>query len=900
MRRPKKTPLAAQNGTGSGVAAARRFRPLRDLPTVGWLAATVLAALLHVVLPAPRWLLIHLLLLGAVSHSILVWSRHFADTLLHMTTSAAGQRSESVRLGLLNGGTVAVVVGVLGGGWPVTVIGAAGVATAVGWHGASLLVRLRSALPARFAMTVRYYVAAAGLLPVGALIGTLLARSAGDGDHERLLIAHVTLNVLGWIGLTVLGTLLTLWPTMLRTRIAPFAERAASRALPVLLSGLAVTVAATLLGVLPGAAVGLALYLVGLGVLSVPFVKVARAKPPSVFASWSVLAGIAWFAGLLVVLTVGLAGASGWAEAHDRLLAITPAFAAGFAAQVLLGALSYLIPVTLRGGPIAVRAANRAIDRGAALRLTLVNAGLMVSVPPVPSAVRVLGTGLVLGGFAVFLPLMVSAIRASRRARSTNPARPIDARSRGQAAGPPRGQAAGYAVTGLAAVVLTVAAGVAIDPAAVRGATTTAGPPSAGVAATGRTTAVEVTAADMRFTPSRIEVPAGDRLVITVRNTDPDTVHDLVVDSGADSGRLAPGATGLLDAGVVGRDLRGWCSVVGHRQLGMVFEVVVLGAPNEGGTDAPGAPGPISPGPADPNAADSAARALDFGRAPDPSFVAHPAQLRSATPTRIHRQTLTVQEVVREVAPGVTQRRWTYNGSVPGPVLRGAVGDTFEITLVNRAGMGHSLDFHAGSLAPDQPMRTIPPGESLVYTFTADHAGIWMYHCSTKPMSAHIANGMFGAVVIDPPRLAPVAREFLLLQSELYLGKQGGPVDADKVNAERPDAVVFNGYANQYDHRPLTARAGERIRIWVLDAGPNRSAAFHVIGGQFDTVYSEGAYLLRRGQSSQRGGSQVLPLAPAQGGFVELRLPEAGHYPVISHLVVDAERGAHGLIAVTR
>ena len=132
-------------------------------------------------------------------------------------------------------------------------------------------------------------------------------------------------------------------------------------------------------------------------------------------------------------------------------------------------------------------------------------------------------------------------------------------------------------------------------------------------------------------------------------------------------------------------------------------------------------------------------------------------------------------------------------------------------------------------------MRTIAPGESLVYRFTATRAGAWMYHCSSMPMSAHIANGLFGSVVIDPPDLPPVDRSYVLVQSELYLGPQRGTVEVGMLRAERPDGVVFNGYANQYDHRPFTARVGERVRIWVVDAGPNRATAFHVVGSQFDT-----------------------------------------------------------------
>jgi nitrite reductase (NO-forming) len=226
------------------------------------------------------------------------------------------------------------------------------------------------------------------------------------------------------------------------------------------------------------------------------------------------------------------------------------------------------------------------------------------------------------------------------------------------------------------------------------------------------------------------------------------------------------------------------------------------------------------------------------------------------------------------------------------------VGDVFEVTLVNDGTIGHSVDFHAGALAPDGPMRTIQPGESLLYRFTATRAGVWMYHCSTMPMSLHIANGMFGAVVIDPPDLEPVDRQYVLVQSELYLGPQGGVADADRLATARPDLVVFNGYADQYDHEPLKARVGERVRVWVLAAGPNVGSAFHVVGGQFDTVYTEGAYRLRADDGTA-GGSQVLGLTVAQGGFVELTFPEAGNYPFVTHAMTDAENGAHGLFRVT-
>jgi nitrite reductase (NO-forming) len=193
-------------------------------------------------------------------------------------------------------------------------------------------------------------------------------------------------------------------------------------------------------------------------------------------------------------------------------------------------------------------------------------------------------------------------------------------------------------------------------------------------------------------------------------------------------------------------------------------------------------------------------------------------------------------------------------------------------------------------------MRPIEPGERLTFSFTATKAGIWMYHCGTMPMLLHVGNGMFGAVIIDPPGLAPVDHEYVLVQSELYLGPNGKSGELAKMQAEQPDAVVFNGYVSQYAHRPLTAAPGQRVRFWVLDAGPNRASAFHVVGAPFDTVYREGRYELRPGDP---GGAQILDLQPGAGGFVEAVFPQAGHYAFVSHIMVDAERGARGTVTVS-
>ena len=878
----------------------RGFTPIRDLPVMVWLGTLVVVTLIHPWVPAPRWLMLHLLLLGAVSHAILVWSKHFTDTLLHAPTSAVEEGRHLHRLAAHNGGAVLVITGVLVDLWPVTLVGAAAVAAAAGGHARSQLRKLRTALPGRFSVTVHYYVAAACLLPVGAALGAAMAAGLSARWHERVLVAHVLVNLLGWVGLTVLGTLLTLWPTMLRTRMAVGAEEVTRRALPLLLGAILLAATGALLDRAPVLAVGLAAYLLGVVLLAGPLVAAARRKPPTTFAPLSVAAGTGW---LVVVLALVTGGVAGGGEATAELEHWVPWLAAGFAAQVLLGASSYLVPVALRGGPRPVRAATAVLDRGSTLRLVSVNTGLVLLALPAPSVARVLTSLVVLVALAAYLPLLVLAIRASRRAKRGENVDPPAAR--------PAGQLAGLASVGLAAVVLSVAGGVALDPVALTSAGATSA--TAGVPATGETTTVRVAAEDMRFSPATIEVPAGNRLVVELVNTDDEDVHDLVLDSGARSARLGPGETETVDVGVVGRDLEGWCSVLGHRQMGMVLEVDVTGVTTDagaagttasedhsehahgpGGEDGDDVQEPA--GDSTHEHGDTSSPTLDLMADPGADFEPYDATLPPLGDGRVHRLTLRVEEQEVEVAPGVTQTMWTYNGSVPGPTLHGRVGDVFDVTLVNDGSIGHSIDFHAGALAPDRPMRTIEPGESLRYRFTATRAGIWMYHCSSMPMSAHIASGMYGAVVIEPPDLPDVDRSYVVVQSELYLGDQGSLVDLDKLAAEEPDAVVFNGHANQYAAEPLPARAGERVRVWVLAAGPNRGTSFHVVGGQFDTVYSEGSYLLGPGRTT--GGAQSLALAPAQGGFVELTVPEPGTYPFVSHVMVDAERGARGLFEV--
>lgn len=417
------------------------------------------------------------------------------------------------------------------------------------------------------------------------------------------------------------------------------------------------------------------------------------------------------------------------------------------------------------------------------------------------------------------------------------------------------------------------------------------------IEATGNTVNATIKVEGLRFVPDTVDVAPGDRLVITLDNT-ADQVHDLVLATGQTTGRVAARAKGTLDAGVVAGPVEGWCSIAGHRAQGMVFHVTaggaVAGAHQHGGGQS------AQTGSGKDAVPDYSAHLPADFKAFDAALPPAPSSPDGGPMT--HRHTFTVKEQVMQVGGGVTQRRMTFNGQVPGPVLRGKVGDTFEITLVNDGTMSHSLDFHAGITPPDKAMRSINPGESLVYTFKAQHSGIWLYHCSTSPMSLHLAAGMHGAVIIDPPGLPAVDREYAIVASEVYLGPEGGEPNTDKIAAKTPDLMTFNGVAFQYHQQPLKAKVGERVRFWVMAAGPSLPTSFHAVGLHFDQVFFEGAWTLggpNRIGAAWSGGSQALGLQPAQGGFVECVASEPGHYVFVSHSFADMEKGAHGVLEVT-
>ncbi|HET7704295.1 MAG TPA: multicopper oxidase domain-containing protein [Candidatus Limnocylindrales bacterium] len=384
---------------------------------------------------------------------------------------------------------------------------------------------------------------------------------------------------------------------------------------------------------------------------------------------------------------------------------------------------------------------------------------------------------------------------------------------------------------------------------------------------------------DLGFTPAAITVAGPGTFPVVLRNTGA-AVHDVTFADGtkivADPGATAKGSVTIPAAG-----LTFLCSIPGHAPAGMTGAVAVAGsapAPAASG----GTPGTATATPV----ADPAAPPYELRDATAPA-------LPSGT---VHDIDLPIVDKDITVAKGFVVHAWTFGGQVPGPTIRVHLGDTVRVHLTNRGSMSHSIDFHASQTAMNRQMVEIAPGETFTYTFTADYAGVWMYHCGTAPALHHIANGMFGMVIVEPEGgLPPVDHEFALVQSEWYLGPQRQPVDYDKAfaAAPAPDFVVFNGIANQYKDNPIAIKTGGRVRVFVLDAGPSIDSSFHVVGTVFDTVIKEGIALARGNTGGW--GSQAVDLAPAQGAIVEFRAVEDGMYPLVTHAFNFVGRGALGL-----
>jgi len=250
---------------------------------------------------------------------------------------------------------------------------------------------------------------------------------------------------------------------------------------------------------------------------------------------------------------------------------------------------------------------------------------------------------------------------------------------------------------------------------------------------------------------------------------------------------------------------------------------------------------------------------------------------------------LTVEKRSLEVAPGWKREVWTYNGQVPGPTIRVNQGDTVKITLVNGDATSHSIDFHAARISPQAAFKSVDTGKDLTFEFKANDPGVFDYHCGTAPVLMHIANGMFGAIIVDPAEGRSPAREYVLVQNEWYRD----PMDLKDMEYGQPVAMAFNGIANQYVDKPLQARAGERVRLYVANPGPNRFSAFHVVGTIFDRLEEDG------NPKNAAYGVQTYTVPPGGASLFETTIQEPGKYPVVTHSFADATLGALAVLEVT-
>ena len=292
-------------------------------------------------------------------------------------------------------------------------------------------------------------------------------------------------------------------------------------------------------------------------------------------------------------------------------------------------------------------------------------------------------------------------------------------------------------------------------------------------------------------------------------------------------------------------------------------------------------------------------------------------ELKPLDPSPVKEVQLDTTHKIIEIAPGVKFSAWTFGDQVPGPTVRARVGDKIRFTMTNRsdepvpgvqvvaAPMMHSMDFHAAMVSPQDKYRSIAPGQTITFEFTLNYPGIFMYHCGTPMILEHIASGMYGVVVVEPRGGYPtkVDREYVIVQSEFYAKldpekrKVGGAplyvLDGDRLRASQPTHTVFNGAHNGMVKKPLAAKPGERVRLYVLNVGPSKTSSFHVVGTIFDRVWFEG------NPGNQFRGMQTVLLGSSNSAIVELMIPENGSYIMVDHHFANASQGAIGLISTT-
>jgi len=282
----------------------------------------------------------------------------------------------------------------------------------------------------------------------------------------------------------------------------------------------------------------------------------------------------------------------------------------------------------------------------------------------------------------------------------------------------------------------------------------------------------------------------------------------------------------------------------------------------------------------------------------DPADV--PPPITRTEPARVE-YTLTAKEVTAEIADGTTYTFWTFDGTVPGPMLRVMEGDTVQITLVNppENKASHNIDLHAvtgpgGGAA----VTNVAPGDSKTFTFKALNPGLYAYHCAFAPAYHHIAQGMYGAILVEPKGGLPkVDKEFYVMQGEWYttgaFGDKGHQeFSGAKALAEQPEYFTFNGHVDALTKLyPLHATAGDTIRLFFGVGGPNIGSNFHVIGEIFDKVYSGSP---KTGVENE----ETAYIPPGSASVFEFKLDEPGKYLLVDHALYRIAKGAAGALIV--
>jgi nitrite reductase (NO-forming) len=277
-----------------------------------------------------------------------------------------------------------------------------------------------------------------------------------------------------------------------------------------------------------------------------------------------------------------------------------------------------------------------------------------------------------------------------------------------------------------------------------------------------------------------------------------------------------------------------------------------------------------------------------------------PATLPAAPVGPVATVNLVLKDVTIQIAPGVKYAAWAWAGGAPGPVIHVRQGQLVKITLTNKGAIPHSVDFHAARVAPDKAFGDVMPGKSVSYTFRANDPGVFMYHCGTKPVLMHIANGMYGAIVVEPTAnvLPKADKNYVLIASEWYLASDGLKAPAQfnmaKAHARTPDWMTFNGYAGQYVKHPLTANPGDLVRFWVVDAGPSLDTDFHFVGTLLNTAYPFGDMK----QADSLHNVQTVTVPAGGAGVFDVKIDKPGLYPFVSHAFAAVDQGQVGLLKV--